>query len=76
MSLTTATGIALILSTLIYHGDLAYLFARSEFGDLLEAPQREKLLIVARHPTDYRRGCRLNRPSGSRASGQEEQKAA
>lgn len=59
MSLPTATGIALILSTLIYHGGLAYLFARAQFGDFLEAPQREKLLIIARHPTDYRRGCRL-----------------
>lgn len=59
MSLTTATGIAPILSTLIYHGGLAYLFTRAQFGDVLKAPQREKLLIIARHPTDYRRGCRL-----------------
>lgn len=59
MTLTAATGIALILSTLIYHGGLAYLFARAEFGDVLKAPQREKLLIIARYPTDYRQGCRL-----------------
>jgi hypothetical protein len=40
MTLTAATGIALILSTLIYHGGVAYLFARAEFGDVLKAPQR------------------------------------
>jgi hypothetical protein len=59
MSLITATGIALILSTVIYHSGLAYLFARARFGDVLKASQREKLVIIARHPTDYRRGCHL-----------------
>ncbi len=32
MSLTTATGIALILSTLIYHGGLAYLSPEHNSG--------------------------------------------
>ena len=59
MSPVTATGIALILSTLIYHGGLAYLFAQSEFGDVLKASQKDKLVIIARHPAEYRRGCRL-----------------
>ena len=72
MSLTTTTGIALILSTLIYHGGLAYLFARAQFGDVLNLPvpqkigdhllvghRREKLLIIAKHPDDYRRGSRI-----------------
>jgi hypothetical protein len=59
MTPVTATGIALILSTLIYHGGLAYLFARSEFGDVLKASQVEKLVIIARHPGAYRRGCGL-----------------
>jgi hypothetical protein len=54
MSLTTMTGIALILSTLIYHGGLAYLFARVQFGEVLNLPRREKLLIIARHPDEYR----------------------
>jgi hypothetical protein len=44
MNLTTTTGIALILSTLIYHGGLAYLFARAQFGKVLNLPRREKLL--------------------------------
>ena len=43
----------------IYHGGLAYLFARAAFGDVLAAEQGEKLRIIARHPTDYRWGCRL-----------------
>jgi hypothetical protein len=59
MSLTTATGIALILSTLIYHGGLAYLFARAQFLEVLKLPRKEKLLIIARHPDDYRRGGRI-----------------
>jgi hypothetical protein len=59
MTLTTATGIALILSTLIYHGGLAYLFARAEFGEWLKLPRREKLLIVARHTDEYRWGFRI-----------------
>jgi hypothetical protein len=58
MTLTTATGVALILSTLIYHGGLAYLFARAQFGEVLNLPRREKLLIIARHPDEYRWGCR------------------
>ena len=59
MSLTTTTGIALILSTLIYHGGLAYLFTRAQFLEVLKLPRREKLLIIARHPTDYQRGFRI-----------------
>lgn len=59
MSLTTTTGIALILSTLIYHGGLAYLFARAQFGEVLNLPRREKLLIIARHTDEYRWGCRI-----------------
>jgi len=58
MSLITATGIALILSTLIYHGGLAYLFARAQFGDVLDLPRREKLLIIAKHPDAYRQDAR------------------
>lgn len=59
MSLTTTTGIALILSTLIYHGGLAYLFARARFLEVLNLPRREKLLIIARHPDEYRWGGRI-----------------
>ncbi|HZY44432.1 MAG TPA: hypothetical protein VFF70_06755 [Anaerolineae bacterium] len=62
MNLTTTTGIALILSTLIYHGGLAYLFARAQFEEWLNLPQRsyrEKLLIIARHPEEYRWGFRI-----------------
>ena len=59
MSLTVITGIALVLSTLIYHAGLAYLFARAEFGVVLKLPHRERPSVIARHPGDYRRGCRL-----------------
>jgi len=59
MNLTTTTGIVLILSTLIYHGGLAYLFARAQFLEVLKLPRREKLLIIARHPDEYRWGCRI-----------------
>ena len=59
MSLTTTTGIALILSTLIYHGGLAYLFVRAQFLEVLKLPLREKLLIIARHPDEYRWGFRI-----------------
>jgi hypothetical protein len=59
MSLTTTTGIALILSTLIYHGGLAYLFARAQFGEVLNVPRGQKLLIIVRHINEYRWGCRL-----------------
>ncbi len=59
MSLTTTTGIALILSTLIYHGGLAYLFVRAQFLEVLKLPREKQLLIIARHPDDYRWGCRI-----------------
>ena len=59
MNLTTTTGIALILSTLIYHGGLAYLFVRAQFLEVLNLPRREKLLIIARHPDEYRWGGRI-----------------
>jgi hypothetical protein len=59
MTLTTTTGIALILSTLIYHGALAFLFARAQFLEVLKLPRREQLLIIARHIDEYRWGCRI-----------------
>ena len=59
MSLTTTTGIALILSTLIYHGGLAYLFARAQFLEVLKLPREKQLSIIARHPEEYRLGCRV-----------------
>jgi Domain of unknown function (DUF4386) len=59
MNLTTATGIALILSTLIYHGGLAYLFVRAQFLEVLKLPREKQLLIIARHPADYRWGSRI-----------------
>ena len=59
MSLTTTTGLVLILSTLIYHGGLAFLFTRAQFGEVLNLPRREKLLIIARHTDEYRWGCRI-----------------
>jgi hypothetical protein len=59
MSLTTTTGIALILSTLIYHAGLAFLFARAQFGEILNLQTKEKLLIIAKHTNEYRWGCRI-----------------
>lgn len=59
MSITATAGIALVLSTLIYHGGLAYLFIRAQFLEVLKLPLKEKLLIIARHPDEYRWGCRL-----------------
>ena len=59
MNLTTTTGIVLILSTLIYHGGLAYLFVRAQFLEVLKLPRRERLLIIARHPDAYRWGFRI-----------------
>lgn len=59
MSLTTATGIALILSTLIYHGGLVFLFVRAQFGEVLNLQRAEKLVIIAKHVDDYRWGCRI-----------------
>ena len=61
MSLITTTGIALSLSTLIYHGGLAYLFARAQFGEVLNLPRRgrARLLIIAKHTNEYRWGCRI-----------------
>jgi Domain of unknown function (DUF4386) len=59
MSLTTTTGITLILSTLIYHGGLAYLFARAQFGEVLNLPRAKRLLIIAKHPDEFRWGCRI-----------------
>jgi len=59
MSLITATGFALIASTLLYHGGLVVLFARAQFGEVLKLPDKEKLLIIARHTREYRWGCRL-----------------
>ncbi len=59
MSLTTTTGIALILSTLIYHGGLAFLFVRAQFLEVLKLPHRERLLIIARHTKETRWGFRI-----------------
>lgn len=59
MSSAITTGIALILSTLIYHGGLAFLFARAQFGEVLNHQGREKLLIIAKHTDAYRWGCRI-----------------
>jgi hypothetical protein len=59
MSLTTTTGITLMLSTLIYHGGLAYLFVRAQFLDVLKLPREKQLVIIARHPEEYRWGCRI-----------------
>ena len=59
MSLSTTTGIALILSTLIYHGGLAYLFARAQFLEVLKLPREKQLSIIALHPEEYRLGCRV-----------------
>jgi hypothetical protein len=59
MGLTTATGIALILSTLIYHGGLAFLYARARFGEVLNLPRGEKLFTIAKYSNQYVWGCRI-----------------
>jgi hypothetical protein len=59
MSLTTITGIALMLSTLIYHGGLSFLFVRAQFLEVLKLPRKEQLLIIAKHTGEYRWGCRI-----------------
>jgi len=59
MSLTTTTGIALILSTLIYHGGLGFLYARAHFGEVLTLPRGEKLFTIAKHSNQYVRGSRI-----------------
>ncbi len=59
MSITTATGITLILTTLIYHGGLTYLFVRAQFLEVLRLPRDKQLFIIARHPEEYRRGSRV-----------------
>jgi hypothetical protein len=46
MSITTATAIALMLSTLIYHAGLAYLFARARFLEVLRLPRDQQLFII------------------------------
>jgi hypothetical protein len=48
-----------MLSTLIYHGGLAYLFVRAQFLDVLKLPREKQLVIIARHPEEYRWGCRI-----------------
>ncbi len=58
-TLSTATGIALILATLIYHGGLVFLFVRAQFLEVLRLPREQQLPIIARHPGDYRWGCRI-----------------
>ena len=59
MSLTTATGIGLILSTLIYHGGLAFLYARAHFKEVLSLSRGERLFTVAKYPNQYIWGCRI-----------------
>jgi hypothetical protein len=59
MRLTTVTGIALILSTMIYHAGIVFLWFRAQFGEVLNLPDRDKLLIVAKHSEEYRWGYRL-----------------
>jgi len=59
MSLTTTTGIALILSTLVYHGGLAFLYARAHFGEVLTLPRGEKLFTIAKYSNQYVTGSRI-----------------
>jgi hypothetical protein len=59
MSLITTTGITLILSTLIYHGGLALLYARAHFGEVLNLSRGERLFTIARYPKQYLWGCRI-----------------
>jgi hypothetical protein len=59
MSLTTATGIALILSTLIYHGGLVFLYARAQFAEVLNLSRVEKLFTIAKYASQYLWGCRI-----------------
>jgi len=59
MSLTTTTGIALILSTFVYHGGLAFLYARAHFGEVLNLPRGEKLFTIAKHSNQYVGGSRI-----------------
>ena len=59
MSLTTTTGIALILSTLVYHGGLAFLYSRAHFGEVLNLPRGEKLFTIAKHSNQYVGGSRI-----------------
>jgi hypothetical protein len=59
MNLIPATGIALTLSTLIYHGGLAFLYARAHFGDALTLSRGERLFTIARYPNQYVLGFRI-----------------
>ena len=59
MSLTTATGIGLVLSTLIYHGGLAFLYARAHFGEVLNLSRGERLFTIAKYPRQYLWGSRI-----------------
>ena len=59
MSLTSATGIALILSTLIYHGGLAFLYGRAHFGEVLNLSRGEKLFTIAKYTHQSLWGCRV-----------------
>ena len=59
MSLITATGIALILSTVIYHGGLAFLYARAHFAEALTLSRGERLFIIAKYPKQYVLGFRI-----------------
>jgi hypothetical protein len=59
MSLITATGIALILSTVIYHGGLAFLYARAHFAEALTLSRGERLFTIAKYPSQYVLGFRI-----------------
>ena len=56
MSLSAWTGLVLIMSTVTYHGGLALIFARAEFGEVLKRPRKDRFAIIARHLADYRWG--------------------
>jgi hypothetical protein len=59
MTLITTTGIALILSTLIYHAGLAFLYARAHFAEVLTLSRGKKLFTIAKYPSQYLWGCRI-----------------
>ena len=59
MNLATTTGIALILSTLIYHTGLGYLYARAHFGKVLSLSRGDKLFTIAKYPAQYVTGTRI-----------------
>lgn len=59
MSLNTSTGIALILTTLTYHGGLAFLYARAHFAEVLTLSRGERLFTFAKYSSQYIWGFRI-----------------